>query len=109
MPPTLTGQAQHSVYLWIVDRLKGMDVRSNYRFHSKRKFELDVAILEWRLGVEVDGFGGGHQLPRGFIRDREKDLEAACEGWRVLRLSTAQVRDGSAFDYLDRIFQALEA
>ena len=109
MAQPLTGQAQLSVSLWVEDLLrhKGVKVRRNYRFHPTRKFEFDIAILEWKIGIEVDGFGGGHQLPKGFIRDREKDLEAAIIGWRVLRLSTAQVRDGSAFDYLDRIFGAV--
>ena len=67
------------------------------------RFELDVAIPKFKLGIEVDGFGGGHQLPKGFNRDREKDLEAACLGWQVVRVSTTQVENGMAWSYLERI------
>ena len=109
MPVRLKGQAQLEVFLWVQDTLRGKAlVKQNYRFHPKRRFELDVAIPSAMLGIEVDGFGagghgGGHQSPKGFIRDREKDLEAACLGWRVIRVATAQVRDGSAWRYLEQI------
>ena len=109
MPVRYKGDPQEEVFLWANDLVRGrIEIRKNYRFHPDRAFELDVAFPSAMLGIEVDGFGrgghgGGHQSPKGFIRDREKDLEAACLGWRVIRVATAQVRDGRAFGYLERI------
>ena len=104
------GNAQYQTFLWVQDRVRHLKVESNYKFmHPEREFELDVAIPAVMIGIEVDGLlpgvGGGHQRRLAYIQDRVKDLEAACRGWRVFRVATDQVEDGTAFDYLERIFR----
>ena len=100
----MEGQEQEQVFLWVRDALSGVaEVKRNHVFLPNRKFELDISIPSARLGIEVDGFGGGHQLPKGWLRDREKDLVAAGAGWRVVRIATAQVRDGTAWLHLKPI------
>ena len=100
----MKGQEQEQVFLWVRDAVGDVaEVKRDYVFLPHRKFELDVAIPSAKLGIEVDGFGGGHQLPKGWLRDREKDLVALGAGWHVARVATAQVRDGSAFLHLEPI------
>ena len=103
--PRYEGNEQEQVYLWVRDAVPDhLKVIRNHRFLApRRKLELDVSIPSAKLGIEVDGIGGSHMMIKGWNRDREKDLEAACVGWRVVRVTTVQVRDGSAFRYLETI------
>ena len=107
----IDGNAQFQVLLWVHDRVPHLRVESNYKFMlPERKFELDVAIPAVMIGIEVDGLlpgarGRASTPPEPTFEDRVKDLEAACRGWRVFRVATDQVEDGTAFDYLERIFR----
>jgi len=78
-------------------------------FHPIRKFRLDFAWPERRIGVEVQGLGrggrmGGHQTAAGMRRDCEKTNLADAMGWRVLLFTTGQVRDLSAIKVLQQVF-----
>lgn len=55
-----------------------------YRFHPVRKWRLDFAWPDIRLGIEIDG-RGRHQTVAGVRSDCEKHNEALKMGWRVLR------------------------
>ena len=73
-------------------------------FHPTRKFRFDLAWPELKLGVEIDGGvwmpRSGHTSGKGYTADRERDAEALCLGWTVLRVTSDQVRDGSAIKWL---------
>ena len=61
-----------------------------------RKYRLDYAWPQERLGVELEGglySGGAHARPRGILRDMEKGNFAALNGWRVLRYATQHITD----------------
>jgi very-short-patch-repair endonuclease len=73
-----------------------------------RKFQADFAFLKGRLIVEVDGGGfiaGGHNRGAGSRRDHERDAEAMCHGWRVLRVDPRQIENGQAVDWIVRLLQ----
>jgi very-short-patch-repair endonuclease len=74
-----------------------------YRFHPKRRFRLDFAWPERRLGLEVQGgtwSGGAHGRGSGIARDYEKLNLALLQGWRVLQVDTKMVKDGRAIGLL---------
>jgi len=80
-----------------------------FRFHPTRKWRYDLALVEARLLVEVDGgawlhrqgkTAHSHGQGRGFERDRVKDAEALLLGYRVLRLTPRMVKDGRGVAYL---------
>jgi very-short-patch-repair endonuclease len=50
----------------------------------------DFAHVENRIFIEIEGgifIQGRHNRSQDFAADAEKYLEAALEGWRVLRLT----------------------
>ena len=76
-----------------------------FRFHPKRKWRLDFAWPEARVGLEVEGgvwTQGRHTRGTGFSEDCVKYNEAQLLGWKVLRVTGEQVEDGSAVDWVRR-------
>lgn len=70
-------------------------------FHPTRKWRFDFAFphLHPPLAIEVEGgtwAKSRHTTGRGFEKDLEKYNAAALLGWRVLRFTGDQVRDGRA-------------
>lgn len=76
-------------------------------FHPFRKWRLDLAWPDLKIGIEVDGAvyaGGRHTRGKGFEGDCEKINQAQLLGWRVFRYSTGQVKKGLYIDDLKRVF-----
>lgn len=78
-----------------------------HRFHPVRKWRFDLAHIELKIAVEVEGFAPGgragrHQRVAGFTADAEKYAEAAIAGWRLIRVTTRQVREGKALGWIER-------
>ncbi len=70
-----------------------------HRFAADRRWRFDVAWPAKLLAVEVEGgvwTNGRHTRGSGFVKDIAKYNRAAELGWRVLRFTTGQVKDGSA-------------
>lgn len=81
-----------------------------YRFAwatHRRKWALDMCWPDRMLGLEVDGAiwtAGRHTRGAGATSDAEKYSHAALLGFRVMRFTTAQVRDGTAIRMLEQEF-----
>lgn len=76
-----------------------------YRFHDTRKFRLDYAWPEFRVGLEVDGgvwTGGAHGRGTGIVRDQEKTNLAAGEGWRILRCTPSKLATIGTIEHIAR-------
>jgi very-short-patch-repair endonuclease len=77
-----------------------------HRWHPVRKWRFDLAWPERKLAVEVDGglyIRGAHSRGADREADMEKDAEAMCLGWRVLRVSPRHVKDLRALQWIERI------
>lgn len=101
----------------LLEQLKGISpspvALPEARFHPTRKWRIDVAVTgdswgEFRspLAIEIDGGvwlpKSRHTTGKGFTADLEK-MNALTElGWRVLRFTPQQVRDGSAIEVIRR-------
>lgn len=60
-----------------------------YEFHPKRKWRFDVAFVEIKAALEIEGgvwTKGRHTRPSGFLKDMEKYNVAASFGWFVFRM-----------------------
>jgi very-short-patch-repair endonuclease len=76
-----------------------MESSSSEIFSQARKFELDIAIPEHRIGIEIDGgvyTRQAHGSVNGIKRDMAKHNLLVREGWRVLRFRPDEVRRGEA-------------
>jgi len=72
---------------------------SEYRFSETRKWRLDFAMPELRLGIEIEGGGwvsGRHNHPVGMAKDMEKYNALTLAGWRLLRFDGKMVKSGEA-------------
>lgn len=80
-----------------------------YRFAPPRRWRFDVAFLEHKLAVEIDGGGfvqGRHSRGTGMEKDNEKMAAALIDGWRVLRVTPRQVTSGLAIGWIEQLVRA---
>lgn len=52
-------------------------------------FEIDFALQDEKIGVEIDGVE--HYHPKRNARDAKRDAELVHRGWRILRVTNAEV------------------
>lgn len=77
----------------------GHDVRRRIKLAGVKDWRFDLAWPEQRIAVEVDGGGwiaGRHSRGAGMEDDCHKLSQAVAWGWRVLRVTPAQVKRGIA-------------
>ena len=77
----------------------------------KRKWRIDYAWPDKKVGLEVDGGvwmkgGGRHTRGSGWMKDTEKLNEAAALGWRIVRVTPAQLLAGQTMDWIRRAMEA---
>jgi very-short-patch-repair endonuclease len=73
-----------------------------YRFHPVRKWKFDWAMPEWKIAVELDGYNF-HSPIKQWHRDIERSNEALLLGWKVFRVTHADVRAGRADELMKRM------
>ena len=74
----------------------GIQYQREYKFSFSRKFRFDFAILEHKIGIEIQGgqwlTKSGHNTGKGLQKDYEKLNLAQIEGWKVLQYSTDDIK-----------------
>lgn len=84
----------------------GLSFVREHRVVPTRRFRFDVAFPDALLAVEIQGgtwINGGHSRGKGIERDCEKAAEAMILGWRVLHVTTDQVRTGQALQWIQKL------
>jgi hypothetical protein len=81
---------------------------AEHQFHPTRKWRFDVAFIDLKVAVELQGgvwkSKSGHNTGVGITKDTEKACNAAVMGWRVLPVTYDQVKKGKLYDWLESIF-----
>lgn len=91
----------------LVAHLRACQIRGwerEYRFAPPRRFRFDFAWPQQRVACEVDGAiwtHGRHTRGAGVERDNAKYALAAAAGWRVIRVSPGQIRQGLALQWIE--------
>lgn len=104
--------AQSGYELLLISHLKALKLPApvaQHRFAPPRRWTFDLAWPDRKLAAEVEGgiwVRGRHTRGKGYEKDCEKYNEAALTGWRVLRFTTGQVKDGAAVTTLERALGA---
>ena len=94
-------------------QLRAMHLPTPVREHQAiegRKFRCDLAWLEAKLCVEVDGGDlmlGRHSRAQGMASDCEKQNLLTLAGWRCYRFTGSQVKSGHAIDFLTKVLHGL--
>lgn len=89
----------------------GVGLEVEYRFHEKRKWRFDYALVEKRIAIEVEGgiwVNGRHNRASGFLKDLEKYNTAAMLGWCVIRVTPEQLNGFTAMEWLERALEMRE-
>lgn len=76
-----------------------------HTFAKPRRWRFDFAWPDLMIAFEYEGgtwSGGAHTRGGHYRSDCEKYNTAALMGWLVIRATADMVRDGSAFQYLER-------
>lgn len=58
-----------------------------------RKWELDFAFPQFKLAIELQGFGTGHISYKGMLRDYLKHNDLILHGWFVLYFMSKTLKD----------------
>lgn len=97
--PDLEGRFEHQL------KLAGItDYVREHRF-CERRYRFDFALVSILVAVEIEGgiySNGRHVRPKGFQEDARKYRRAAIAGWLVLRVTSADINDGSAIADLEK-------
>jgi hypothetical protein len=77
-----------------------------YHFHPARRWRLDIAFPDVKLGVECEGVGpkgkpGRHQLTQHLHANTEKHSAIAVAGWRLIRVTGRQIQSGHALRWVE--------
>jgi very-short-patch-repair endonuclease len=102
--PTGNSIEQTLAFQCIADGLT--EFEQEYQFDAKRKYRLDLAFPSQRVGIEIEGgiwAKGAHSRPIGIERDMEKGNLLVLSGWRVLRYTPNQVKNGEAIEGLKEL------
>jgi very-short-patch-repair endonuclease len=76
---------------------------TEHRFAAPRRWRFDFAWPAQHLALEIEGgswVGGRHVRPAGFAKDCEKYAHAVLLGWRVIRVTSDQLKDGQAMRWV---------
>ena len=76
-----------------------------YRFHPERRWRFDFAWPPYQIALEIEGgtwVRGRHGRGAGFKEDCEKYNAAVLMGWKVFRVTSDMVTDGSALNLVEQ-------
>ena len=90
---------------WIEEFGDSFTPIQQYRFCSER-YRLDFAWPDWKVGVELNGFGWGHTTVSAKKRDARKGRLLTLGGWKYLVYTSACV--GSKASLRDALYEVIE-
>lgn len=74
-----------------------------FRPLTDRKFRIDFAYPERKIGVECDG--AVHRIKDRFKRDIERHNLLTLAGWRIVRVGRDEIKSGKAIDWLRELLE----
>lgn len=58
---------------------------------ANRKFRIDIAFIEQKIAIEVDGWAYHGKHRSAHAKDRQRQNLLVSNGWRVLRFTTGEI------------------
>ena len=79
-----------------------------FKFDPPFRWSIDYAWPELKLGVEIHGFGFGHQSQQGLSRDCQKMRRAFVLGWLIVPFTTRCISSKqNCFDAVEEVSELL--
>ena len=86
----------------------GCEIKPEHSFFPGRKWRLDFAIVDLKIGIEIEGgvwANGRHTRGKGFIEDMEKYNAAATLGWVILRFTPHDLNKITTFEMIKKVVE----
>ena len=99
---------QYELFRRTLQSFTGCKVVSEHKFHETRKWRLDFAIIDLKIGIEIEGgvwSGGAHTRGKGFIEDMEKYNAAGTLGWVILRFTPQDLNKIATFETVKKVVE----
>jgi very-short-patch-repair endonuclease len=90
-----------------IGRIRPLSVQ--LQFAPPRRWRWDIAWPEQMVAVEIQGgtwTQGRHSRGAGYRADCEKSNAGTAMGWRVIRVTSDMVADGTALQAIECVFAA---
>jgi very-short-patch-repair endonuclease len=87
-------------------KVLGIGFEREVKLIEGRRWRFDFRVVGSDLLIEVDGgtfSGGRHTRGKGYEQGCEKQAAAMCLGFKVLRVTSDQVRSGQAAQWVEQI------
>lgn len=89
-------KAELGMVITAICQTTGNALSHEYRFHDKRRFKFDWAIVHLKIAVEYEGLmsvKSGHTTLAGYTENCNKYNLALMDGWRVLRYTAKNYKN----------------
>ena len=99
---------QYELFRRTLESFTGCKVASEHKFHDMRKWRLDFAIIDLKIGIEIEGgvwSCGAHTRGKGFIEDMEKYNAAVTFGWVILRFTPQDLNKITTFETVKKVVE----
>ena len=86
----------------------GCEIKPEHSFFHGRKWRLDFAIVDLKIGIEIEGgvwSGGRHTRGNGFVDDMEKYNAAVTLGWVILRFTPQDLNKITTFETIKKVVE----
>jgi hypothetical protein len=95
-----------NMQLWAWGQEKGLELKTEHKFHEFRKWRFDWCFPALMVGIEHEGLMSEvsrHTTVTGYTGDTDKYRIASMEGWVVLRYTVLNYKQ--VIQDLDKIFK----
>ena len=102
---------QYELFRRTLKNFTGCQVIAEHKFHDTRKWRIDFAIIDLKIGIEIEGgvwSGGRHTRGNGFIEDMEKYNAAVTIGWVILRFTPQDLNKITTFETVKKVVELKE-
>ena len=99
---------QYELFRRTLEIFTGCQVVAEHKFHDTRKWRIDFAIIDLKIGIEIEGgvwSGGAHTRGKGFIEDMEKYNAAVTFGWVILRFTPQDLNKITTFETIKKVVE----
>ena len=86
----------------------GCEIKPEHSFFPGRKWRLDFAIVDLKIGIEIEGgvwANGRHTRGKGFIEDMQKYNAAVTLGWAILRFTPQDLNKITTFETVKKVVE----